>query len=373
VPSGDLIIQGAYTVVEGLTWTGAGTIKLNNSDHCRVSRFRVMHQGGGSWISCTGTSKYCRIDHNDFGPQNTGGNMIQVAGVTGQIVQFTRIDHNFFHDVHFSGGNGWESIRSGLSGWTFSKAYTVIEQNLFKADTNDPEVISLKSSNNTLRYNTMRASAGQFSLRHGNGTSVYGNFILGDGVGGAQGIRVCGGDHKLYNNYIEAVGTPGIMLEGGESDDKTGALTDHKQVYNTQVVFNTIVNSRGVDVGNGHPLKPINSVVAYNILQGTGPLLAEAAGSVGTKFLGNIVNGGAAGVDSGVMMIDPKLLKVGEIFRIATGSPAIDSGDMAMFPYVTDDAEGKPRTKADIGAFEVSSAPAKYGLLEESDVGPMAP
>jgi hypothetical protein len=275
--------------------------------------------------------------------------------------------------VHFSGGNGWESIRSGLSGWTFSKAYTVIEQNLFKADTNDPEVISLKSSNNTLRYNTMRASAGQFSLRHGNGTSVYGNFILGDGVGGSQGIRVCGGDHKLYNNYIEAVGTPGIMLEGGESDDKTGALTDHKQVYNTQVVFNTIVNSRGVDVGSGHPLKPINSVVAYNILQGTGPLLAEAGGSVGTKFLGNIVNGGAAGVSSGVMMVEPKLMKVGEIFRIATGSPAIDAGDMVMFPYVTDDAEGKARNKADIGAFEVSSTPAKYGLLKESDVGPMAP
>jgi hypothetical protein len=163
------------------------------------------------------------------------------------------------------------------------------------------------------------------------------------------------------------------MLEGGESDDKTGALTDHKQVYNTQVVFNTIVNSRGVDVGGGHPMKPINSVVAYNLLQGSGPLLAEAAGSVGTRFIGNIVNGGAAGVPTGVTMVDPKLIKVGGIFRIAAGSPAIDAGDTAMFPYVTDDAEGRARAKSDIGAFEVSSAPAKYGLLKEADVGPMAP
>ena len=44
-----------------------------------------------------------------------------------------------------------------------------------------------------------------------------------------------------------------------------------------------------------------------------------------------------------------------------------------MFPFVTDDIDGKPRSKADIGAEELSTAPAKYGLLTAKDVGPFAP
>ena len=42
-------------------------------------------------------------------------NMIQLGGAGPQIVQYTRIDHNHFHDVTFGGGNGWELIRAGLS------------------------------------------------------------------------------------------------------------------------------------------------------------------------------------------------------------------------------------------------------------------
>jgi hypothetical protein len=38
-----------------------------------------------------------------------------------------------------------------------------------------------------------------------------------------------------------------------------------------------------------------------------------------------------------------------------------------------DDIDGKPRAKADVGADEVSSSPARFGLLKETDVGPMAP
>src|SRR5207244_250886 len=143
-------------------------------------------------------------------------------------------------DVHYCCSNGWECIRAGLSGWTYSRAFNVIEFNLFLRTPNDPEIVSLKSSDNYLRHNTVRASGGQFSLRHGNRTMVYGNYILGMGVARSQGIRVCGGDHRLFNNYIENVLSPGIMLEGGDGTETTGMLTDHKQVFRTEVVFNTI-------------------------------------------------------------------------------------------------------------------------------------
>jgi len=375
VMTGNVQMTGAaYVVIEGINFRSAGFVKMQDTDHGRISRFRILRQEGGEvdWVQVTGTSKYCRIDHNDIGPLTQVSNMIQLGGSGPQIVQYTRIDHNHFHDVTFAGGNGWELIRAGLSGWSFSKAFTVIEQNLFVNGDSDPETISIKSSDNTIRYNTMRSTAGQFTLRHGNRTSVYGNYILGDGQAGSNGLRVYGGDHKIYNNYIAGVSGVGINIDGGENDDNNGALTDHKVSYNVQVMFNTIVAGRGITVGSGKPLKPRNITVAYNLLQGAGPLITSAGGT-DLKAFGNVVNGGAAGIDMGVQSMDPQLMKMGDIFRIAAGSPVIDKGDAAMFPFLTEDIDGRPRSKPDIGAQELSSAPAKYGLLTEKDVGPDAP
>jgi hypothetical protein len=373
VPSGNLNLTGAaYVTVQGFMWPGSGTIRLTDCDHCRISRFRIqrMENGDNDWITLTGTSHHCRVDHNDLGPQNQLANMVMLAGTTPQIVQYNRVDHNHFHDVHYSTGNGWEIIRAGLSQWTFASAHNIIEQNLFTATGSDPEVISVKSSDNVVRYNTMRGSAGDFTLRHGNRTIVYGNYILGGGVTGSGGIRVYGGAHRIFNNYVSDVGTPGINVDGGESDDATGVLTDHKVSYDVQVMFNTVIGRRGITVGSNKVLKPTNISVAYNIVQGTGPLISETGG---TMFVGNIANG-PPGVTSGVMMMDPGLTMIGEVFKIGAGSPAIDLGDLSAYPFITEDIDGKPRTgKPDVGADEVSSSPPRYGVLKETDVGPMAP
>jgi poly(beta-D-mannuronate) lyase len=373
VSSGNLQLQdAAFVVVQGLMWPGSGTIKLTNCDHCRISRFRIqrMENGENDWVTLSGTTHDSRLDHNELGPQNQLANMVMLAGAGSQIVHHNRIDHNFFHDVHFSGGNGWEIIRAGLSGWTFSSAHNTIEQNLFRNTGSDPEVISVKSSDNVVRYNTMRGSPGQFTLRHGNNTMVYGNYILGDGVAASAGLRVYGGNHKIFNNYIADVAGIGIDIDGGESDDMSGALTDHKVCYNVQVLFNTVVTTRGIVVGGSKPLKPRNIVVGYNLLQGSGTLMSDVGQN--TKFIGNIANGTST-VTGGVMMVDPRLTKVGDVFRIGAGSPAIDAGDLGPYPFITDDIDGKPRSKADVGAYEVGTAAPKFGLLEETDVGPLAP
>jgi hypothetical protein len=376
VATGNVQMQGAaHVMVEGLHFRSAGFVKMQDTDHGRISRFRIQRQQTGGeidWVQVTGTSKYCRIDHNDIGPLSAVGNMIQLGGAGPQIVQYTRIDHNYFHDVTYGGGNGWELIRAGLSGWTFSKAFTVIEQNLFVNADSDPETISVKSSDNTIRYNTMRSTAGQFTLRHGNRTSVYGNYILGDGQSGSSGLRVYGGDHKIYNNYIAGVNGVAINIDAGNSEDDGGALTDHKVSYNVQVMFNTIVNGRGISIGSGKTIQPRNIVVAYNLLQGAGPLIT-ATGGTGMRAVGNIVNGGAAGIGNGVQTADPRLVMMGDIFRISPGSPVVDAADESMFPFVMEDIDGRPRSKADVGAQELSPAPAKYGLLTEKDVGPDAP
>ena len=378
VPSGNLDVRGANVVIEGLTWTSGGRFTFTDCTGCRVTRCRfqpVETADEVDWISVNGRSDSCRIDHNDLGPRRRLGNCVNLAGSGSQIVQRTRIDHNHFHDVQRTGtANGWETIRAGLSGFTFSSSNTVIEHNLFRRCDGDPEILSMKASDNVVRYNTLRASAGELVLRHGNRSAVYGNIILGDGAQNTGGIRVCGGDHKVYNNYVAGISGTAIFLEGGESDDTTGALTDHKQVYRTQVVSNTIVSTRGIAVGGSHPLDPIDSTVANNLLQGSGALLTETSTSRNTRYSRNLVNGAVSVTRPAaeVRAVDPLLSRVGDLFKLVAGSPAVDAGD-ASFTYVTDDFEGQPRSTLDVGADELSSAPVLRGVLTEADVGPDAP
>jgi hypothetical protein len=381
VSAGDLVMQGAaHVVVQGVTWNGPGSISLTDTDHGRISRFRMQRmENGKDWLTVYGKSDHCRIDHNDFGPQNQVGNMVIVNGPhdelgNGSLAQHTRIDHNYFHDVHFSGGNGWETVRSGVDMLAFQSTFSVIEHNLFVKDANDPEVVSLKSSDNTVRYNTLRKSAGQFVLRGGNRDLIYGNYVLGDGEPKAQGLRVSGGNHRIFNNYIEGVGGGGIFLEGGTSNDSTGVINEHKQVYKTEVSFNTVINSGGIKIGGSHPLDPIDCTVSDNLVQGSGSLYTQTPTSKNITFIGNIASLGSAGVRDGVMMVDAKLMKVGDVFTIAAGSPAVNAA-MASPPYVMDDIEGKLRNdgKPDVGALEISAEAARFGLLTEANVGPLAP
>jgi hypothetical protein len=375
VNTGSIVFSGAsHVVLEGMVLTGAN-IKVQNSDYCRISRFRfkVQDAAENDWIQMSGSTNHTRIDHNDLGPKNLLGNIVMFSGgANAQVVQYNRVDHNFFHDVKGGGGNGWESLRVGLSGLAASKGFNIIEYNLFKNATGDPETISVKSCDNTVRYNTFRASNGEITLRHGNRTMVYGNFILADGLASARGIRVCGSHHHIFNNYIEGVtAAAAIALEGGDADGGPGDIPGaaHFRVYDAQVVHNTIVNGRGISVGASHPDAPSGCVVANNLVQNPSGDAITDTSSVMTTYAGNI---SSAGAGPGTKMGDPKLVKSDGAFRITAGSAAIDSA-VGSYPYVTDDMDGQPRTKADVGADELAAGPVTRHPLVEADVGPDAP
>ena len=204
-----------------------------------------------------------------------------------------------------------------------------MEFNLFKAATGDPETISVKSSDNIVRYNTYRATNGEITLRHGNRNLVYGNFMLSDGLTEARGMRVLGADHRIFNNYIEGITrTAGIFLRGGTNAGAERATgTDFYRVYRTHIVNNTLVDGRGIAVGSTD-MPPLDCVVANNIVQNSSGAAIVNVGQ-GTKIEGNIVfpmgAGATAGVMAGSRMIDPKLMQVDGVFRISMGSPAIDA------------------------------------------------
>lgn len=178
------------------------------------------------WLQVRGTnSHHNRIDRNDFGLKSDTEPLIAYEGQdgSGQISQYDIIEYNYFHDVGPWVANGKETIRLGLSGLTLSHGYNTIQYNVFQNCDGEPEIISVKSSSNSVRFNTFRTSKGSLTLRHGHNNSVYGNFFLGDGVESDQeGIRMFGNDHKIYNNYFENLTGEAIYLPNGDFDGGTG-------------------------------------------------------------------------------------------------------------------------------------------------------
>jgi hypothetical protein len=293
VSSGDIELRAAaHVVVEGLLFTSAGNIQFRDAEHCRLSRCRIRpaepaESKDRDWVIIGGKSHHVRIDHNDFGPKTVVGNMIMVNGSGQQIAQHNRIDRNFFHDISYGGGNGWETIRLGLSGLAPSSGFNVVELNLFRGTTGDPETISVKSSDSVIRYNTYRATKGEITLRHGNRNLVHGNHLLADGLDAARGIRVLGADHRIFDNtFVGISASPAVLLRAGTHPETDVNGREFYRVYRAQVVNNTIIGGAGITVGGGRsPLPPLDCRVANNHFQKTPPSVVDQG--QGTRVEGN--------------------------------------------------------------------------------------
>ena len=391
--NGGFPISGSsFITIQGLKFTNLGTaIALTNSNHVRITRNRLALATNASatkWIVLNGTaSNNNQIDHNEFGPRHDLGQMISIDGSSGQVAQNTLIEFNYFHDADPQTSNGGETIRVGLSGLSMSDGFNTIQNNLFVNCDSDAEVISVKSKNNTVRYNTFRNNKGQVTARHGHNNSYYGNFFFGDGVkAGVGGFRIYGNDHRIYNNYLENLTSDAINIDGGDFDagpdgsNFTSAdLTKHWRVYRTQVTNNTVVNSKGgsVAIGRSFTFAPVDCRVANNIVKGSvGPLYNEVKTS-NTVFEGNIGFGATldnvSRTSAEIRNVDPSFTTVNNLQKLSSGSPAIGAA-VGTYSYVTDDMDGQARDASkDVGADEFSSAAATRRPLTTADVGVNAP
>ncbi|MCU6712289.1 discoidin domain-containing protein [Paenibacillus sp. J5C_2022] len=389
--SGMRIEDSSHIVVDGLKFTNSvnAALVLEGSDHVRITRnkFALPASGGNMmWLQVRGTnSHHNRIDRNDFGPKSDTAPLIAYEGEngSGQISQYDVIEYNYFHDVGPWVSNGKETIRLGLSGISLSHGYNTIQYNVFEDCDGEPEIVSVKSSSNTVRFNTFRTSRGSLTLRHGHNNSVYGNFFLGDGVESEQqGIRMFGNDHKIYNNYFENLTDEAIYLPNGDFDGGTAGypanptseqLRKQWKIYRALIVNNTIVNSdAGIVIGSGKAYAPEDVKVANNIVRNdVGTLYYEAA-ATNTVFEGNIGYGSTIGNvirSSGeIANVNPLLITEDGLQKLSSASPAIDAA-AGTYAFVITDMDGQVRTNSDIGADEYGSASILNRPLVASDVG----
>jgi hypothetical protein len=381
------LLDSSHITITGLSWRNSNTLKIDGSHHVRLTRnhFRLAEEGSLKWVIIQGEGSHDnRIDHNLFEDKHELGNFITIDGSATQQSQYDLIDHNHFRNIGPRAQNEMEAIRIGWSQISESSGYTVLEHNLFENADGDPEIVSVKSSDNIVRYNTFRTSQGVLSARHGDRNRFEGNFFLGEGKPGTGGIRLYGSDHVVVNNYFEGLTGTGydaaLQIDGGDVDT-SGALSSHWRVYRATVAFNTFVNNTStIEIGTNYPLPPVDTVVAYNVMTGTqGPLISENRDPVDMTYLGNIAHptgsatvGITAGPDE-VRVVDPQLIATSGLWRLAGDSPAIGEAGEGL-GVVTEDMDGHARTAPmDVGADEYSVEPPLRGPLTAVEVGIDAP
>ena len=357
-----VLVGAEHVVLEGLNFesTNGPAIELRASSYVRISRntFHLKEARRGSWILIDGIksdsvslSHHNRIDHNLFEKKFLLGNFITIEGTMRsqpQVSQYDRIDRNLFADIGPRVENVLEAIRVGAAEYSLSSGFTTVEENLFERCDGDPEYISIKSSDDTIRRNTFRECLGSLSLRHGNRNTVEGNYVLGnnrtgtfvDSTGktwklGTGGVRFYGTGMRILDNYFE--GLTGkqwdatFAITSGNAEYGDGKpLTKHFRIRDAVIAHNTMVNNAsnfeiGYDgggfQGNWWYLPPIGMRIENNIIVGNQDTLIKMfAKPVNSSWSNNIAWTTAGAVVSrstivGIEVKDPKLIQDGEIWR----------------------------------------------------------
>ncbi len=412
-----------YIVLEGFVFDGEGEntlVKLEGSNNIRITRnvFELKTTKPIKWVFIGGiyndytfqyTSHHNRIDHNIFKNKETPGHYITIDGTSNQDrsdsrqSQYDRIDHNYFKNNSPRAKNEKESIRIGWSQMSMSSGFTTVEHNLFEDCDGDPEIVSVKSSDNTIRHNTFRSSYGTLSLRHGNRTRVEGNYFFGGNKPNGNfegstihtgGIRIYGTDHVIVNNYMEGLkGTrwdaPIALTQGDAIDGSSSNLTKHFRAERVTIAYNTLVNNTyGIEIGfdnnNNYNKKLKDITIANNLVTGSQNNLVryidgnDQGGEVDwfnnvmhPTGSANLVTGGPGFSTSEVMNTNPNLSFDGSVWQSTSTTPKLNSAVSAL--GIDQDIEGQSRpSNSTVGADHFSTASVRYKPLTPSDVGPNA-
>jgi Chondroitinase B len=359
---GTIEVTGSYVTLDGLTFVNADTVRVSSTaTHAKVTRnlFHLARQAQ-NWLQISGDDT--EVDHNQFIGKQTAGVFLQIiGGGTSDMAERVWVHHNYFADHSFSGSNGGEAIRLGVSARQKAMAGAIVEDNLMERVNGDQEAISVKSSGNIIRRNTIRDSKGTITLRHGNGNTVEGNLLLG----GTTGIRVFGNDQTVINNVVQD-STRNRLIEvgGGDMRDDRTSEDDHDAADRVLVAFNTVVTSSktstALDIGDSDDdVDPDSVTVADNILV-SGRRAADQERGTRLNWIGNLGAGAIDGFTAGFRAADTKLVKdAGGVYRPGGGSAATGTA-IGSWAVVALDVDGqvRPGLKRSVGADEPSANPA---------------
>jgi hypothetical protein len=191
--SAHITITGNYVQISNFEITGDGILVLGN--HNRVSRNLFHNTTGNPAVDINGSASYNRVDYNEI--TNWIGFGVRITNATTSLTG-NRIDHNYIH--HNLSIAGAEAIN--LGGGRDSSLLnfgTLVEYNLLDHISTDEEseLISIKSSGNTIQYNTFRDSEDLYvNIRHGQNDKFLSNYLIN------ENMQTQGDNHQVIGNYI---------------------------------------------------------------------------------------------------------------------------------------------------------------------------
>lgn len=267
--SGQSCIQigGTYLLIKGFHFKDgysprreAISFRINNkllANNCRVSEMVIENYSNpqrfksDTWITLYGKNN--RIDHCTFvNKLNTGPVIIAELDDERSQENEHSIDHNYFKGRQRFGSNGGETIRIGVSRYSLTASRTKIVNNYFERCNGEVEIVSIKSGENQVSFNTFFECEGGLVLRHGSGNIVEGNFFIGNNKPFTGGVRVINPKQKVVNNIF-------WQLQGNNFRSALSILNGvpnslinrYYQVKDAEISHNTFFNSGSILFGAG--------------------------------------------------------------------------------------------------------------------------
>lgn len=366
-----IVSPAAHIIIRGFKFTHASSKAKTapGTSFCRFTQNIFETKGNGEDLTIAGDHQ--QVDYNTFQNKDAMGRFLAIRGAGHQIAEHLWIHHNYFKNFKSQGGkNGAEAFQFGLSGFSLSSSNSIVEYNLFEDCAGENELISVKASAVTLRYNTIRNCPAQFTLRHGNKSLVYGNYFIN-----TPGLRIFGDDHFIYSNYFENC-KPAITIGNGDGEVADGAkLTSHDRPDRILIAFNTLIDNP-INITMTPRKEGMGATfitVADNIISGGGAAAIISGPYTNATWTDNILfdtNGTGYILNKGYKILDPKLVKdANGVFHLQKNSPAVNAA-AGNYPYVNVDMDGQQRVAPlDIGADEVSAFPVKTSILKPKDAG----
>lgn len=282
----NLKIGGEYLVIKGLHFKNGYspkdhliTFRVNNdnlANNCRITQFAIENFSqperfsGDSWVVLWGKNN--RVDHCTFTNKLNAGPVI-IAELNDERSQqnYHSIDSNYFNGRQRFGSNGGETIRIGVSRYSLTASKTQIVHNYFERCNGEVEIVSIKSGENKVSFNTFFECEGSLVLRHGANNIVQGNLFLGNNKPYTGGVRIVNSGHQVFDNVFKdlkgtAFRSPLAIMNGVPNS----LINRYYQVTDVKIERNTFINCQPLLFGTGkdaeRTLSPQRVMFAKNLI-----------------------------------------------------------------------------------------------------------
>lgn len=313
---GEVIVQGAselkiygeYLQVHALffkhcipTKNKGALVEFRNGDklaqHCRLSNCVIDDYNArrrdfpSSYIQVYGRNN--RVDHNSFtGKKSLGVTLIVMLNYDRCDENAHLIEYNYFGPRPVYGSNGAETIRVGTSQQCMQNSRSLIRHNLFYRCNGEVEVVSIKSSENSVCDNVFYECQGVLALRHGDRNEASRNLFIGNGVMNTGGIRIVGEEQVVKDNRFFSLAGDRFFSALALMNAVPNSLPNrYMQVKGCYISGNRFVDCASIEYGTGadfeRTLAPASNTFENNLIYNTrvsAPIEAQAplAGNVFT-------------------------------------------------------------------------------------------